>query len=158
MAGVTRMPTGASGQTNRRKVAPGPWVLAALVMAVPLVLVSLAWPGAEGEPEAHASQIASYASIPMSTGSDTPTPGPTCTPANYTISQSSGATVVPGTTAVLGSGCDQCSTTISLPFAYTLYDQAFNSAIVGDNGTLGFVSNGNDPNNTCLPYAGASYA
>ncbi len=89
----------------------------------------------------------------------TPTPFPTCGPnSDYVITQSTGATIVPGTDQVL-SGCDECSTTFTLPFTYTHYGQPFTSAIAGDNGTLGFLANANPAeNNSCLPSASFDYA
>src|SRR5436190_2055474 len=46
----------------------------------------------------------------------------TCTPTNYTMSQSTG-TFVSGS-ADVGNHTDDGMTTVSLPFAYTLYDQS----------------------------------
>src|SRR6476659_1449122 len=61
---------------------------------------------------------------PTPTASPTPTATPTPTPtpipcAGLTISQISG-TIVPGTTDT-GNHCDDCVTTIALPFPFTLY-------------------------------------
>jgi hypothetical protein len=58
----------------------------------------------------------------------------------YTFHQQTGATIVPGTTDV-GNHCDDCTTLISLPFAYQLYGTTFTSANVSSNGNLQFTSN-----------------
>ena len=58
--------------------------------------------------------------------------------------------IEPGTTDT-GNHIDDGTTTINLPFPVQFYDQSFNTAIVGSNGTLGFVANGNAFTNACLP-------
>lgn len=50
-----------------------------------------------------------------------------------------------------GNHCDNCTTVITLPFTFRLYDRAFTTALIGSNGTLGFVSNPNLASNICLP-------
>ena len=88
----------------------------------------------------------------------TPSPLPTCGPdSNYTIAQSTGA-IVPGTALAPGSQCDECVTTIPLPFTYYLYGQPFTSVIAGENGTLGFAANANSFGNFCLPRLSFDYA
>src|SRR6516162_1866279 len=73
-----------------------------------------------------------------------------CPPADhYTITSITQA-IVPGVTDT-GNHCDDCTTTISLPFPYTLYDQTFTSVNVDSNGTLQFGSNLSVFTNTCLP-------
>jgi len=103
---------------------------------------------------------------PISGSTSTPTAtGPTATPTasscvlNYSITQSSGASIVPGSSLVRGSQCDDCAVSLALPFAYTLYDQSFTSASVTANGQLVFGSPV-DPSfsNHCLPDANSSYA
>lgn len=85
------------------------------------------------------------------------TPFPTCGPnSDYNIQQSTGAAIEPGTVDT-GNHCDDCTTTIPLPFSYSLYGVPFSSAIIGDNGTLGFTSNGNSPSHTCLPNPSLNY-
>jgi len=63
---------------------------------------------------------------------------------------------VPGTDDT-GNHCDDCLTSITLPFAYSLYGQIFNSASVDSNGTLQFVANVSTFTNTCLPATGYTY-
>src|SRR5204863_9539360 len=58
---------------------------------------------------------------------------------NYSVAQAT-ATLVPGTTDI-GNHCDDCATTINLPFSYQLYGTNFLTATVTDNGTLQFIGN-----------------
>ena len=53
---------------------------------------------------------------------------------NFTLGT---ATFVPGVTDT-GNHCDDCLTSISLPFPVMLYDQSFTTANVGSNGSLQF--------------------
>jgi hypothetical protein len=89
--------------------------------------------------------------------SNTPTVTPTVcgVSAPYGIAVGSG-TIVPGTTDT-GSHCDDCLTSVTLPFAYTLYDQSFSSASVDSNGTLQFVPSASVFTNACLPAANDTY-
>jgi hypothetical protein len=64
---------------------------------------------------------------------------------------------VPGTVDI-GNHCNDCSTFVHLPFPAQLYDSSFTGAIVGSNGTLGFVTNANPPANTCLSNPQFNYA
>ncbi|HUS16131.1 MAG TPA: S-layer homology domain-containing protein, partial [Chloroflexia bacterium] len=82
-----------------------------------------------------------------------------CSPAtsNYAITQAAGATVVPATTDT-GLHTDESTTTIALPFAFSLYGQSFTSVIAGSNGTLGFVANSNTWRTSCLPSQEFDYA
>lgn len=57
---------------------------------------------------------------------------------------------MPGTTDI-GNHCDDCTTTIALPFAYTLYDQTYTSVNLSSNGNAQFVTNSNAFTNECLP-------
>jgi hypothetical protein len=83
---------------------------------------------------------------PTSTATPSPTPSFTPTPVpalggdgNYLVAPSSGATVVQGTQDV-GNHCDDCTTTIGLPFPYKLYGTTYTSVDAGSNGTLQFAS------------------
>src|SRR5206468_1743203 len=73
----------------------------------------------------------------------TPTITPTITPTvcgnngNYSYTQSTGATLVAGTTDT-GNHTDDGTTTITLPFTYNLYGTAFTPADVSSNGQLDF--------------------
>ena len=81
---------------------------------------------------------------------------PTSTATDYVVVTATG-TVVPGTTDI-GNHCDSCVTRVLLPFPVTLYDGQFSSAIVGSNGTLGFVSNANPDTNSCLSSTAFNFA
>src|SRR3954470_3323224 len=62
-------------------------------------------------------------------------PDVVCSNGDYAITQSTGASIVPGTTDV-GNHTDDGTTNIALPFAYSLYDQTFTSVNVSSNGNL----------------------
>jgi hypothetical protein len=89
----------------------------------------------------------------------TPSPSPSCVPDHYAIAQIGGATIVPGTTRVdPAAGCDDCVSTVAIPFSYTLYDQSFTSLEVDSNGKAHFPTGASVFTNTCLPQAGATYS
>jgi hypothetical protein len=68
---------------------------------------------------------------------------------HYTITQI-GGTIVPGTMDI-GNHCDDCVTTISLPFPYTLFDQTYTSVNLSSNGNAQFVGTATNFTNECLP-------
>ena len=87
--------------------------------------------------------IAGPTPTPTATATIAPTPSPTPAPsstptpcANYGYTVSTGA-IVPGTTDT-GNHCDDCSSTVTVPFSYQLYDTSFNRVSVGSNGNLTF--------------------
>ncbi|HJQ25829.1 MAG TPA: hypothetical protein VKA60_18060 [Blastocatellia bacterium] len=85
-----------------------------------------------------------------------PLVGPTCASCgNYTFTQASGAAIVPGTSDS-GNHCDDCTTPITLPFPYMLYDQTFTAARVSSNGNLQFTGNHGDFGG-CIPMSGYRY-
>ncbi|HYP19909.1 MAG TPA: choice-of-anchor L domain-containing protein, partial [Chloroflexia bacterium] len=88
---------------------------------------------------------------------NTPTPAPTPCTLDYSVTQQSGVQMVPGVNDV-GNHCDNCTTSVGLPFNFKLYEQTYSSAIVGSNGTIGFVSNTNPITNTCFPNPQLNYA
>jgi len=98
------------------------------------------------------TSTATVANTPTNTptATATATASPACTP-NYTINTSTGQTVVPGTTMVAGSNCDDCSNSVSLPFPFVFYGTAFNSVNAISNGNLQFTSSNTQFENTCLP-------
>ena len=65
----------------------------------------------------------------------TPTPTPTCNTYTTDVFEES----LIGGTDDTGNHCDDCSTTISLPFPVSVYGQTFNSAAVSSNGALNLV-------------------
>src|SRR5262249_52058070 len=75
-----------------------------------------------------------------------------CPPGEYAITDGTD-TIVPGTTDT-GNHCDDCSTFVSLPFSFTLYDQTYNGVYVDSNGRLDFVCTAghtSDWVSQCLP-------
>ncbi len=74
----------------------------------------------------------------------------------YNVSQTTGATIVPGTTLVSRTQCNDCTGHIDIPFAFPLYDQMFTVAHSGVNGNLQFPS-ATGISNGCLPQAEFSY-
>jgi hypothetical protein len=71
----------------------------------------------------------------------------------YTISQTSGTSIVPGVTDT-GNHCDDCTTTINLPFAYSFCSQTFSNVAISSNGNLQFAGNNTASKNACLPQNG----
>src|SRR6516164_7976255 len=104
-----------------------------------------------------ATPTASPTPTPSATASPTPTSTPTPTPCvgQYTITQIAG-TIVPGTTDI-GNHCDDCVTTIALPFSFTLYDQTFTSVNLSSNGNAQFTTTDNAFGNLCLPWTTHNY-
>jgi hypothetical protein len=91
---------------------------------------------------------------PTVTATRTATTDP-CLTQNYQIATAAG-TIVPGTTNT-GSNCDDCVTTITIPFSFRLYDQTFTSAQADSNGKLHFPTGASVFTNSCLPQTGATY-
>jgi hypothetical protein len=113
----------------------------------------------DSSPQTYVERYNSYCPPPTSTPTRTPTGTrtPTVTPIPiYTILPGT-ATIVPGTSDI-GNHCDNCVTTLRLPFPVALYDRQFSSATVGSNGTIGFVANANPAVNICLPSASFDHA
>jgi N-acetylneuraminic acid mutarotase len=83
----------------------------------------------------------------------TPTPSPTPDPCGFNndyVFVTATATIVPGTTDI-GNHCDDCITTISLPFGVQFYGRWFYAANISSNGNLQFVSSNSAYSNLCLP-------
>jgi len=92
------------------------------------------------------------------TPSATSSATPVCHPdSDYVTTVSMGATIVPGTVDV-GNHCDDCTTTVSLPFTYYFYGRPFQTANLSSNGNLQFVSNNPAHQNSCLPATTFDYA
>ncbi len=87
---------------------------------------------------------------PTNTRTPTRTATPTCAP-SYVITRDTSPAVGIQSRTDTGNHCDDCVTTITLPFPVQLYDQEFDSAIVGSNGTLSFTNSNALPDNECLP-------
>jgi hypothetical protein len=95
---------------------------------------------------------------PTNTGTVTNTPTRTYTAtaqpscgqaANYAVTRTTGATMVPAGNLVAGTQCYNCSVRVNLPFTYNLYGQNFNSVSIGSNGYLGFTGS-ESYDNSCL--------
>ncbi len=87
------------------------------------------------------------------TPSLTPTP---CGGGNYSA-VAGAATIVPGATDI-GNHCDDCQTTVSLPFPFQLYDQTFTTVDVESNGKAHFVTGIASFTNACLPASGYTFS
>jgi hypothetical protein len=74
---------------------------------------------------------------------------------HYNIDQIQ-ASIVPGDTDI-GNHCDDCTTTVALPFPYTLYDQTFNSVTLSSNGNAQFTTTDATFTNQCLPWLSHNY-
>jgi len=68
---------------------------------------------------------------------------------NFTVTQITGA-LVPGDTDI-GNHGDDLTTTISLPFSWSMYGVPYTSAVVSSNGTVQFATNSTAYTNNCLP-------
>jgi hypothetical protein len=91
---------------------------------------------------------------PTTTPAGTATPTPTvCAVSDYSITQSTGAVIVPGTTLVPNSNCNDCIAPMVLPFPVQFYNQTFTQARASSNGNLQFTSDNSLPFNSCLPNA-----
>jgi hypothetical protein len=103
------------------------------------------------------SPTASPAPTATATASPTPTPTPTPTPCvvGYMITQIVD-TIVPGTTDT-GNHGDDVITNVVLPFTFTLYDTAYTSVNVSDNGNAQFTTMDSTPINVCLPWHNRNY-
>ena len=93
-------------------------------------------------------------------GTVTPTTTtPTATPAscstNYSLATAT-ATIVPGTVDT-GNHCDDCSTQITLPFSYQLYDQSFSVVSLESNGSASFPTGASVFPTECLPQTAMTY-
>ncbi len=91
------------------------------------------------------------------TRTQTPTITPTVCNGNYGYLIGTGATLVPGTSFVAGSNCDDCSAPVDLPFFAHFYDQNFNSVNVISNGSLQFTGSNTAFTNACIPVTGFTY-
>ena len=79
-----------------------------------------------------------------------------CPPQDHYDIVQIGGSIVSGTTDV-GNHCDDCVTTIALPFAYTLYDQTYNSITVSSNGNAQLTTLDAGFGNICLPWTTHNY-
>lgn len=81
-----------------------------------------------------------------------PTASAQCT--GFSVTAEQGATIAPGVIDI-GNHCDDCMTTVALPFPVTLYGVPYTSANVSSNGNIQFTTNDANYNNDCLPQVGS---
>ena len=79
-----------------------------------------------------------------------------CPPANHYDIAQIGGSIEPGSTDTGNHGDDQ-TTTIALPFSYSVYDQTFNSITVSSNGNAQFTTTDAALTNDCLPWPTHDY-
>src|SRR5262252_11055694 len=85
-----------------------------------------------------------------------PTPTPTPCPGDqYTITPGTDA-IVAGTTDS-GNHCDDCATTVAIPFPFSLYGTTYNSLQVVSNGFIDFVTPNTSFSPVCLPASGFDF-
>src|SRR3954470_21954389 len=73
-------------------------------------------------------------------------------PQHYTITTETGHTIVAGDTDT-GNHCDDCQSTINLPFSVLIYGTPYDTVQAASNGNLQFNTDVNAWTNTCLPDA-----
>src|SRR5207244_571031 len=105
------------------------------------------------EPERQCDPLGHIVQFPVRRGSATAT-FPPCNP--ITITPGTGP-IVPGTTDT-GNHCDDCITTIALPFAIQLYGNSYISVNLSSNGTAQFVTSDSTFVTVCIPWAGHDFA
>jgi hypothetical protein len=84
---------------------------------------------------------------------DAPQATPTVCTTDYTVTTTTGV-IVPATTFVEGSNCDDCAVPIALPFPVNFYETTYTSLTANSNGNLQFNGSNSTVTNTCLPAAG----
>jgi hypothetical protein len=79
-----------------------------------------------------------------------------CPPADHYVLTQIGGSIVAGATDI-GNHCDDCTTTIPIPFSYSLYDQNFTSITLSSNGNAQFTTTDGAFTNVCLPWTAHNY-
>src|SRR6266478_2944436 len=103
-------------------------------------------------PTPTATATASPSPTATRTPTPTSTPSATACPGNqYTITPGTD-TIVAGTTDT-GSHCDDCITTVALPFSFQLYGNSYSSVNLSSNGTAQFVTSDSTFVTVCIPWA-----
>ncbi|HKP53615.1 MAG TPA: SBBP repeat-containing protein [Chloroflexia bacterium] len=89
----------------------------------------------------------------------TPSSSPTaCAPSpDYVFHRFFGATLVPGTLDI-GNHCEDCLTSVILPFPVHFYGQTYTTANISSNGNIQFLSNDETGLTECGPFAFFNYA
>jgi hypothetical protein len=125
-----------------------------------------AWTQARGAyawplPAAPFVQPTATATVTGTPPTATALPSATATPAVapcpvYTVMTGT-ATIISGTTDI-GNHCDDCATTVNLPFPVTLYDQTFTRGYAQSNGSFEFGPASASLSTSCLPDRNQQYA
>jgi hypothetical protein len=97
-------------------------------------------PGVLGDMKLTFTPLACGENTPTFTVTRTPTYTPTSEPPDYAIYPTGAATMVPGTTLVPNSQCDNCVAAVALPFSFRFYGQRFTSLNASSNGNIQFGS------------------
>jgi hypothetical protein len=87
----------------------------------------------------------------------TPTPAACGADSNYIATQSTGASIITGTTDI-GLHCVSCMQSVSLPFPVTVYGESFTTAWISTDGFMFFYPEYQIAGRSCLPYFGLNYA
>src|SRR5262245_4201293 len=99
----------------------------ALVFVLSAIFALFGWFGAEvGHAAAPVAPLEAAKTAEGAAQPESPNAPTLCNDGNYVITQSSGASIVPGTTDT-GNHSDDVISTIVLPFIYTLYGQNYNA-------------------------------
>ncbi len=75
----------------------------------------------------------------------------------FTVTSSAGASIVPGTVDI-GNHCDDCMTTVAIPFPVAMYGVNYNTINLSSNGNAQFTTNDGAYSNNCLPQASLGVA
>src|SRR2546423_3266092 len=117
------------------------------VIATTAVLAVLGALGGTQNRKVQAKSKFKLAAVPSSLTTKTATLSP-----DYTVTTSSGSSIVPGTTDI-GNHCDDCMTrNIALPFPVIFYDRVFTTFSVSSDGHLTFTDADDTDYNFCLPH------
>ena len=71
--------------------------------------------------------------------------------ADYANDLQRGQAITPGTDFVAGSNCDDCVSSISLPFSFSVFGTVYTAVAAGANGNLQFNTTSTEYFNSCLP-------
>ncbi|MGA7274023.1 MAG: hypothetical protein WBX14_04180, partial [Candidatus Udaeobacter sp.] len=112
-------------------------------------------PTPTASPTATPTATATATATATPTATHTPTPTPTATCSSFPVFHVEDS-IMPGATDI-GNHGDNVVTTISLPFAITLYGQTFNSINLSSNGNAQFTTTDNNGGNVCLPWLDHNY-
>jgi hypothetical protein len=114
---------------------------------IPIAFLSLGrYPCFKGslEPEENATMKHAWVAIAALALASTANAG------SYLFNTFSGVSLDPGTVDI-GNHCDDCTTTIALPFTYQLFGSLFNSVVVSSNGNLQFTGNNTSFSSSGVP-------